>query len=85
MVRRQRLFLAISRAEEDQPKPRIDCRRRPHVAAAAVSNSINTALSVDLAIYLKAPNQPSGFGVKGHEPSAVGYVELDPTRIHAKE
>jgi len=85
VIGRQRLFLAISRAEEDQPKPGIDCRRRPDIATTAILCSSNAAFSVGLVIYLEPPNQTSGLCIEGYETTTVRYLELDATGVGAEE
>jgi hypothetical protein len=85
MIRRQRLFFTIGGTKEDQPKPRIDRRRRPDIAATAILNPINLAFSANPAVNLEPPNQFPGFCVERHEPSAVRYLELDPTGVSAEK
>ena len=61
------MLLAVGRAEKDKPKPRVDCRRRPDVAATAVLYPVNMAVSVNPTIYFEAPDQFPGFCIKGHK------------------
>ena len=85
VIRRQRLLFAIGCAEEYQPKPWIDCRGRPDVAATAALSSVNMAVCVKPAVNFQTPDQIPGFSVKGHKTSPIGDAEGDPTGVSAEE
>jgi hypothetical protein len=59
VIGRRRILMTVTRVEENEPRIRINRRRRPDAATSPIESAYHLTPTVEFRIDLEAPAQPS--------------------------